>query len=144
VVDGDGQGAGIAPKGAKLAAPPVHRVTVVQLAVLGILYLVTFRLVDADAAGSLVAGGLCNALPQVWFALVLYGSRRRSPRTAAGVAYAAEAGKFALSAAGFALVFALLRPVVAPAVFGGFAAMLFVQIAGGIWLLRRGQGSRAN
>jgi ATP synthase protein I len=89
---------------------------------------------------SLLAGGACNIVPQAWFAFRVFGNRRRGT-AAARAAYGAEAAKFMLSALGFALVFALLRPVAAPAVFGGFAAMLFVQVAGSVWLLRRGQGA---
>jgi ATP synthase protein I len=48
--------------------------------------------------------------------------------------------KFILNAVGFALAFALLDPVDAPALFAGFIAMLLVNLAGGVWLLRRGVG----
>jgi ATP synthase protein I len=142
VADGKGGASGIAPTGARLKPPPVYRITLAQLAVLGLLSIVTLALTDTTTTVSLAAGAACSALPQAWFALQLFGRGGRRGAEAARAGYAAEAGKFLLSAVGFALVFALLRPVVPLAVFGGFAAMLLVQVAGGIWLLRRGQASR--
>ena len=142
MTDGRGGASGIAPTGARLKPPPVYRITLAQLAVLGFLSIVTLGLADIATTVSLAAGAACSALPQAWFALQLFGRGERRGAEVAWAGYAAEAGKFLLSAAGFALVFALLRPLVPMAVFGGFAAMLLVQAAGGIWLLRRGQAGR--
>jgi ATP synthase protein I len=50
--------------------------------------------------------------------------------------YAGELGKFLLSVAGFAMVFAMVRPIDAPAVFAGFLCMLGIQIFGSWRLLR--------
>lgn len=136
MADGNGEGAGITPTGARPVAPPVYRITLAQLAVLGVLSSVTLCFAGAAVALSVVAGGLCNAVPQGWFAWQLFRARRA--QAAARGALVAEAGKFALSVAGFALVFAWLRPVVALAVFSGYGAMLLVQLGGGVWLLRRG------
>jgi len=90
---------------------------------------------DANFARSLGAGGLVAIIPQAYFAALAF--RRRgagSARKAARATYAGEAGKLLLSAAGFAVVFALMRPVHGPAVFAGYLAMLAVQIVGS-WLL---------
>jgi len=45
-------------------------------------------------------------------------------------------GKFLLSVAGFAVVFATLRPIDGLAVFAGYLVMLAIQITGS-WLLLR-------
>jgi ATP synthase protein I len=45
-------------------------------------------------------------------------------------------GKFLLSVAGFAVVFATLRPIDGLAVFAGYLVMLVVQIIGSWMLLR--------
>ncbi|MDZ7783337.1 MAG: ATP synthase subunit I [Halioglobus sp.] len=120
--------------GAEIARPPVHRIALVQVAFLIPLccILAVFNEVRAYSAAS---GGLIAIVPQAWFARMAF--RRRGARAApaiAGASYAGEAGKFTLSAAGFAVVFALLRPIDGPAVFAGYLAMLAIQIAGS-WLL---------
>jgi ATP synthase protein I len=55
----------------------------------------------------------------------------------ARASYVGEVGKFALSVAGFAMVFTMLRPISGLAVFAGFLAMLVIQIIGS-WLLLKG------
>jgi ATP synthase protein I len=93
---------------------------------------------DEVRAYSTLSGGLVAILPQAWFALVAF--RRRGARTARSMArsaYAGEVGKFVLSMAGFAAVFAALRPVDGVSVFAGYLAMLAVQISGSWWLLRQ-------
>ena len=122
--------------GAEIARPPVHRITLAQLAVLAPTCLL-LMLVDEGRAYSVCCGGLVAVLPQAYFALLAFRWRgARSARAMARSGYAGEVGKFLLSAAGFALVFAWLRPVDAPAVFAGYLAMLAIQISGS-WLLIR-------
>ena len=58
-------------------------------------------------------------------------------RAIARSSYAGEVGKFLLSVAGFAVVFALVRPIDGLAVFAGYLAMLAIQITGS-WLLLAG------
>jgi ATP synthase protein I len=120
----------------------VWRITAVQLAVLGFLFIPVHLLAGGAASLSLLAGGLCAALPQGWFAVQLF-LRPGRVQHVAGRGYAAVATKFLLTAVGFALVFALLRPVVPLAVFAGFIALLLVHLGGGIWLLRRPMAGRA-
>jgi len=96
---------------------------------------------DAVWARSFLAGGGIAILPQLFF--VLRATRpgaSRSPRAAVRAAYAATAGRFLLSAAGFALVFAALSPVSGPGVFSGFVAMLALQTLCNWQLLRRRSG----
>jgi len=136
VADGKGEAGGATSPGARRAAPPVWRITAVQVAVLGLLSFLAYLLAGLTAAVSLLAGGACAALPQGWFAVQLF-LRPADAQQAARRGYVAVASKFLLSAAGFALVFALLRPVVPVAVFAGFITMLLVHLGGAVWLLRR-------
>ena len=121
-------------RGAEIPRPPVHRITLAQLALLAVVCLPMLAH-DAVVARSLAAGGLVAIIPQAYFASLAF--RRRgagSAREIARSAYAGEVGKFLLSAAGFAMVFATLRPIDGPAVFAAYLAMLAIQITGS-WLL---------
>lgn len=139
VADGKQKDAGDKRNGARLRPPPVHVITLTQLAVLLPLLAVIAWVADHTSAVSFAAGGAVSILPQAWFALIVFGARQRRPlQRAARAAYAAQAGKFVLSAVGFALVFALLRPINAPVVFAGFGMMWVVQIAGSARLLKSG------
>jgi len=127
--------------GAQIARPPVHRITLAQLALLAPCCLVLVA-IDRVFAYSVLAGGLVAILPQAYFAVFAF--RWRGARAARGIVRsgnAGAAGKYLLSAVGFALVFALLRPVDGAAVFGGYLAMLAVQITGS-WMLLRQQTAR--
>ncbi len=122
---------------AEIAPPPVHRIALAQLAILAPLCL-ALSAQDRVCAYSALCGGLVAIAPQAYFAALAF--RRRGANAARSIArsgYAGEVGKFMLSAAGFAVVFAAVRPIDAPAVFGGFLGMLAVQIVGSWWLLRR-------
>jgi ATP synthase protein I len=122
--------------GAEIARPPVHRITLAQLALLVPICLVTV-VFDKVIAYSMLCGGLIAIVPQAWFATIAF--RRRGARSARAIArssYAGEVGKFLLSVAGFAAVFAAVRPIDGLAVFAGYLAMLAIQITGS-WLLLR-------
>lgn len=120
-----------------LKDPPVHLITLVQIAVLVVAFLITHTR-DPVAAQSLMAGGLVAVIPQAWFAFRLFRGRgARSARAMAQAGYTAETAKFLLSAVGFAMVFSMLRPISGAAVFAGFLLMLPIQIGGGVLLLRR-------
>ncbi|MDO8860113.1 ATP synthase subunit I [Haliea sp. E1-2-M8] len=115
--------------------PPVHRVTLAQLATLVPLCLLVWLALDQTVALSVLCGGVVAVAPQVWFADRLFRSRgARSAPELARSALGGAIGKFLLSVAGFAAVFALLRPVAPVAVFAGYVAMLAVQMTGS-WLL---------
>lgn len=123
--------------GAEIARPPVHRITLVQLALLACSCLL-LAAYDTVVAYSLACGGLIAILPQAWFASRAF--RRRGATEARAIArssYAGEIGKFLLSTAGFAVVFATVRPIDGLAVFAGFIAMLVIQITGSWLLLHR-------
>ncbi len=120
--------------GAEIARPPVHRITLAQLAVLVPLCLLLLAS-DGVRAYSVLCGGLIAILPQAWFATLAFRWRgARSARAIARSGYAGEVGKFILSVAGFAAVFATVRPIDGLAVFAGYLAMLVIQIIGS-WLL---------
>ncbi len=122
--------------GAEIARPPVHRITLAQLALLVTICLIT-AVFDKVIAYSMLSGGLIAIVPQAWFATIAF--RRRGARSARAIArssYAGEVGKFLLSVAGFAAVFAAVRPIDGLAVFAGYLAMLAIQITGS-WLLLR-------
>ena len=125
--------------GAEIARPPVHRITMVQLALLVSLCLVLLAF-DRVFAYSVLSGGLIAIVPQAYFAVLAFRWRgARSAKAIARSSYAGEVGKFLLSFAGFALVFAVLRPIDGPAVFAGYLAMLIIQITGSWLLLTRSQ-----
>lgn len=125
--------------GAEIARPPIHRITVAQLAALVLLCLVVLAF-DKVRAYSVLSGGLIAVLPQAYFAVLAFRWRgARSARAIARSSYAGEVGKFLLSVAGFAVVFAALRPIDGLAVFVGYLAMLAIQITGSWLLLTRGQ-----
>ena len=122
--------------GAEIARPPVHRITLAQLAILVPLCLVILAL-DEVRAYSVLSGGMIAILPQAYFAALAFRWRgARSARAIARSGYAGEVGKFFLSFAGFAAVFAVVRPIDGLAVFAGYLAMLAIHITGS-WLLLR-------
>ena len=123
--------------GAKIAQPPVHHITLAQLALLSSICAPLFAF-DKVFAWSLGAGALIAIIPQAYFAhLAFRWQGAQSARAIARSSYAGENGKFLLSAAGFALVFATVRPLEGIAVFTGYLAMLGIQIIGSWWLLTR-------
>lgn len=118
-----------------IPVPPVHRVTLAQLATLVPLCLLLWLALDQTVALSVLCGGAVAVTPQAWFAARLFRSRgAQSAPELARSALGGAIGKFLLSVAGFAAVFALLQPVVPVAVFAGYIAMLAVQMTGS-WLL---------
>lgn len=122
--------------GAEIARPPVQRIALAQLAVLVPLSLILLTR-DKVLAYSVLSGGLIAVIPQAYFAALAF--RRRGARYATAIAragYAGEIGKYLLSVAGFAAVFAAVRPIDGPAVFTGYLVMLAIQLTGS-WLLLR-------
>ena len=123
--------------GAEIKRPPVYRITAVQLVVLALSSVLIFNF-DVVWATSVLSGGLIAVLPQAYFATRAFRWRgARSAQAIAKSSYAGVVGKFIFSAAGFAAVFALLRPIEGLAVFAGYLAMLMIQIIGS-WLLLKG------
>jgi ATP synthase protein I len=122
--------------GAEIKRPPIHRIPKTQCAVLATLSLLS-SMFDPVAAYSLLAGGLIAILPQAYFAARVFSrSGSRSAEAIARASYSGEIGKFALTAAGFAVVFAVVSPIDGLAVFIGYLIMLAIQVTGS-WLLLR-------
>jgi ATP synthase protein I len=123
-------------RGAEISRPPAHRVTLAQLLVLLLIWL-GLGSWDPDVAHSALLGGLVAVIPQAWFTHRVF--RRQGAQAAKQIArasYAAEVGKFFMAVAGFALVFALVRPIVGWAVFAAYGVMLAIQVIGAWYLLR--------
>lgn len=89
-----------------------------------------------SAALSYACGAGCGLIPQCFFALRMERAVRQSPGRAARAGLAAEGGKFLLSAAAFAVVFAVIRPTSPLLVFVGFAAVWLAQLWEAALLLR--------
>jgi ATP synthase protein I len=122
--------------GAEISRPPAYRVSLAQLLVLSLLCL-GLGSWDTLVAYSALLGGLLAVIPQAWFAHKVFSRQgARAVKQIARASYAAEIGKFFMAVAGFALVFALVRPIVGWAVFAAYGVMLIVQVIGAWYLLR--------
>ncbi|MFT5709490.1 MAG: ATP synthase protein I [Halioglobus sp.] len=122
--------------GAEIKRPPVYRISIIQLLILlGVsLILLALRI---EWVISVLCGGLIAVLPQAYFAARTFRWRgAQSAQSIARSSYGGVVGKFIFSAAGFAVVFAMLRPVNGLAVFAAYIIMLLIQIIGS-WLLLR-------
>ena len=133
MADGKYKCAGDKRNEARPRLPPLHVIILTQAAVLLPLLVAIALGAGRVTAASFAAGAAVSILPQAWLAFLVLGVQRQ--RLLRG-AYTVQAGKFVLSAVGFALIFALLRPIDAPAVFAGFGAMWLLQVAGSARLLR--------
>lgn len=107
------------------------RVLVAQVGV-GVVLAGVFSGVYGHVAGySALLGSLTCAIPNAFLALRLSVPRRDTGGNALlRAAYIGEAGKLALTVLMFATVFALVRPLAAPALFVGFIAAQLVTLAG--------------
>jgi ATP synthase protein I len=122
--------------GGEITRPPIHRIAVAQLIV---LVLVGFILLmfDQVKAYSLLSGGLIAIVPQAYFAARVFRlTGAKSAKAIARASYSGEIGKFVLTTAGFAAVFAIISPINGLSVFIGYMIMLAIQITGS-WLLLR-------
>ncbi len=127
---------------AAASRPRFLRTTLSQLLVALIAALTVFLAAGSGSALSFSSGAACSIVPQLFFALRLERAAMQGAERAARLSLAAEAGKFALSAAGFALVFAVLQPPQPGLVFVGFLVMWLVQLVEAARLLRQPQGSQ--
>ena len=123
--------------GAEIKRPPIHRITVAQFVVL-VSVCLFLSIEEPVRAYSLLSGGLIAILPQAYFAVRVFRQvGARSAQAIARASYSGEIGKFALTAAGFAVVFAAVSPLEGLAVFIGHLIMLAIQIIGSCMLLTR-------
>ncbi len=113
--------------GASIGRPPIVRLALIQIAIL-VLLSSSLMMFGAVTSYSFLLGGLVAVVAQLYFAARLFrlpGSRASGDIASSG--YAGIAGKFALSAAGFAAIFALVRPIDGALVLLGFIGTLIVQ-----------------
>lgn len=120
-----------------VAKPPVYLISLAQLGMLSVLCL-ALLLIDKVLAYSVALGGLIAIGPQAYFANRVFRFRgAKSAKQMANASYGAEVIKFVLTAAGFACVFALVRPIDGLAVFAGFIGMLVIHSVGALLISRR-------
>ena len=119
--------------------PRFLRTTLSQLLAALLITLAIYVTAGVASAVSFFSGAACAIVPQLFFALRLDRAAGGSADRAARLGLAAEAGKFALSAACFALVFAVLKPAQPGLVFVGFGAMWCLQLWAAARLLRQAQ-----
>lgn len=116
--------------------PPVQMVIAIQCAV-ALVIVGVLLLYNSLATPSVLAGFLIAIIPYSYFALRVF--RYRGAKVAMQVAqsfYRAEAGKFVTSGIGFALSFALIRPIEPVALFAAYGSMIVIQLIGAWWLNR--------
>lgn len=100
---------------------PVVKVLIVQLIVALLICVLLWVWRGWTAGYSGLFGGAIAWLPNLYFARKAFRfSGARAAREILRSFYAGEAGKFVLTAVLFALVFAGVKPVDAPALFGAF------------------------
>ncbi|MFK7829845.1 MAG: ATP synthase subunit I [Congregibacter sp.] len=104
------------------------RTTLSQLLVVVIGLPVAYFLAGTPTMVSLLCGAACAVIPHAYFALRMARAARVSAQRAARLGLAAEGGKFLLSAAAFAVVFAVVKPEQPGLVFLSFAVLWLVQI----------------
>ncbi|MDT8428041.1 MAG: ATP synthase subunit I [Pseudomonadales bacterium] len=117
-----------------IKAPPVYKITRVQMLVTIALSGMAAVLGATVAAYSMLFGGLISAVPNAYFAHRVF--RYRGARATTSIVkafYAGEAIKLALISAGFALVFMYVKPLHTLAFFGGF---VLVHLSGLLMLTR--------
>ncbi|MCL6268570.1 F0F1 ATP synthase subunit I [Sansalvadorimonas sp. 2012CJ34-2] len=94
-----------------LQKPAIHRVIIVQ-SVMTVLLSAVFFLNNTTAGLSALLGGLICLIPNTYFVARTFSrSGARAAKIIVMDFYKGEAGKFLLTACGFALVFALVKPL---------------------------------
>jgi ATP synthase protein I len=105
------------------------RLLAVQAGVLGVSTLLAF-LWRAETAQSIALGGLAYLLPHGWFAWQTSRYRgARQARKAVAAFYRGEAGKYVMTGAVFATVFATVETLDLFALFGAYIGMTMLGIA---------------
>ena len=109
----------------------VAKVLLAQLALTLVLAML-FWGTDGRVSGySALLGGLTCVIPNAFLALRLAAPRRDpGARALVRAAYVGELGKLALTVLMFTMVFTLVRPLAAGALFAGFIAAQLVTFAG--------------
>jgi ATP synthase protein I len=112
---------GVSPEINPLSA--VSRILLAQLGVGGLLAVAGWSFADATAGYSALLGGLICVVPNAFLALrMVTGTMGGDPRRALNATYIGAVGKLILTAALFAAVFVLVRPLRPGWLFAGFVA----------------------
>ncbi|MEH6548593.1 MAG: ATP synthase subunit I [Pseudomonadales bacterium] len=119
-----------------LRKPPVYRLIGLQLLILAVVTMVLW-FQSPNYVTSFGCGALIAIVPHAYFVtrVFRYAGARATPQVAQSF-YRGEFGKFIMTAVGFALVFAQLRPISGLAVFLGFGLMVIIQLLGAWWFNR--------
>lgn len=131
------QGLVAAQPGAPIAKPPLGKLYGTLLSVLLVVVLGLFW-IDRVIASSALLGGLISIGPSYYFARQVF--RFRGARFAPQIAqafYVGETGKFLLTAAAFAAVFALVRPLNAAALLSAYLATTACHWFCSAWIAKR-------
>jgi ATP synthase protein I len=109
----------VAPDVKPLAA--ISRILIAQLSAGLLIGAIALVLADRTAALSAILGGLICVIPNAFLGLrMIVGGSGRDARGMLRASYVGMAGKLLLTAALFAAVFALVRPLAAGWLFGAF------------------------
>ncbi|MDX9874588.1 MAG: ATP synthase subunit I [Spongiibacteraceae bacterium] len=114
--------------GADIARPPLRRVYVVLLLLLIVVSGVA-ALADTTVGYSILLGGLISVLPNSYFARQAFRYRgARAAVYATRAFYLGETGKFVMTAAAFAVVFARVEPLAPLALAASFVGMTITHL----------------
>ena len=109
----------------------VGRVLLAQLGLSVVLAALFWGMSGTVSAYSALLGGLTCVIPNAFLALRLVVPRRDpGPGALVRAAYIGEIGKLALTVLMFSIVFTLVRPLAAGALFAGFIAAQLVTFSG--------------
>jgi ATP synthase protein I len=112
---------GVSPEINPLSA--VSRILIAQLGAGGVLAVAGWSFAGATAGYSALLGGLICVVPNAFLALrMVAGTMSGDPRRALSATYVGAVGKLMLTAALFAAVFVLVRPLRPGWLFAGFVA----------------------
>ncbi len=113
-------------RGASIAKPPLLKIFASQCSVL-VAVSVGLLFVDVTMAYSVLLGGIVCIFPNAYFSFLAFRySGARAAEDVAKSLYRGEMGKFILTAALFACVFVLIKPLLVGALFTMFIAMMIL------------------
>ncbi|WKD49837.1 ATP synthase subunit I [Microbulbifer spongiae] len=111
-----------------MTKPPVLRIAAVQLLLVSLAGGVLHLSGKPVTALSVLIGGVLCALPGAYFGWYAFRDRgARAAQRVVGNFYRGQAGKFVLTLAGFAAVFATVKPLNAAALFISYGLCVIVQ-----------------
>jgi ATP synthase protein I len=111
---------------AAIARPRLGKLYLALVLLLGIVC-AGLAIIDAALAYSALCGGAIWLLPNLYYArqAFRFSGARAAPQVARAL-YLGEAGKFALTAVAFGMVFAAIEPLNAPALWAAYIGMMIL------------------